>query len=242
VQGCLSPGQFEFSWSEKLTDEKRELTMNLKADREAIPVRDPLSPRSIDDQREAIGELFLRSQARLYKTALRIVGNPEDAEDALQDGLLSAFRRLSGFEGRSQLSTWLTRIVVNSALMQLRRRRPEAATSIDERLHLDDEPLADRLPAPGPNPEEIYRQREQLQFLERVLGTLPAPYQHALRLCDVQGLKIREAAEITGTSTGTLKSQLRRARGRLRKQVAATRKNRRGAPQQSAAEELTREL
>jgi RNA polymerase sigma factor (sigma-70 family) len=126
--------------------------------------------------------------------------------------------------------------------MQLRRRRPEAATSIDERLHLDDEPLADRLPAPGPNPEEIYRQREQLQFLERVLRTLPAAYQHALRLCDVQGLKIREAAEITGTSTGTLKSQLWRARGRLRKQVAATRKTRRGAPQQSAAEELTREL
>jgi len=216
--------------------------MNLKANREAIPTCDPLSPCPIDDKREAIGELFLRSQARLYKTALRIVGNPEDAEDALQDGLLSAFRNLCEFEGRSQLSTWLTRIVVNSALMKLRRRHPEAVTSIDERLHLDDEPLADRLPAPGPNPEEIYRQREQLQLLERVLGTLPASYQHALRLCHVQGLKIREAAEITGTSAGTFKSQLWRARDRLRKEVAATRKTRRGASQQSAAGELTREL
>jgi len=196
--------------------------MNLKANREAIPGRDTLLTCPIDEKRAALGELFLRSQARLYKTALRIVGNREDAEDALQDGLLSAFRNLRRFEGRSRLSTWLTRIVLNSALMQLRRRHPKTLASIDERLHPDDEPLADRLLSPGPNPEEIYRQREQVQFFERVLGTLPASYQHAFRLCHVQGLKIKEAAEITGTPARTLKSRLWRARGRLRKEAAGT--------------------
>jgi RNA polymerase sigma-70 factor (ECF subfamily) len=73
--------------------------------------------------------------------AFPILGNSDDTEDALQDGLLSAFRHLSGFKGRSQFSTWLTRIVVNAALMQIRRRRPEAMTSIDQKLDRDDEPL-----------------------------------------------------------------------------------------------------
>ena len=92
--------------------------MELKTNRDATQRVDPLLRQTINNDREALDELFSRYRARLYNTALRIMGNSEDAEDALQDGLLTAFRNLSGFEGRSQFSTWLTRIVVNAALMR----------------------------------------------------------------------------------------------------------------------------
>src|SRR3981081_4966188 len=72
---------------------------------------------------QAVETLFRRYHRPLFQTALRVMGNNEDAEDALQDGLLSAYRNLKRFEGRSQFSTWLTRIVINAALM--RRRRAE---------------------------------------------------------------------------------------------------------------------
>src|SRR6202041_2481992 len=73
---------------------------------------------------QAVETLFRRYQRPLFQTALRVLGNTEDAEDALQDGLLSAYRNMKRFEGRSQFSTWLTRIVINAALM--RRRSAKA--------------------------------------------------------------------------------------------------------------------
>src|SRR5574340_250630 len=81
---------------------------------------------------QAIETLFRRYQRPLFQTALRVLGNTEDAEDALQDGLLSAYRNLKRFEGRSQFSTWLTRIVINAALMRRRSAKARPAISLDE--------------------------------------------------------------------------------------------------------------
>jgi RNA polymerase sigma-70 factor, ECF subfamily len=184
---------------------------------------DPLRHRPIDNSTEVLEQVFSRYRGRLYKTALRLLGNPEDAEDALQDGLLAAFRNLSAFEGRCQLSTWLTRIVFNAAAMRLRRRRPEILVSIDEPLGPDQQPWARRIPDRGPNPEEIYERQELLQIVARCYLSLPAQYQIAVWLYHVQGLKIREAAEALGLPTGTLKAQLQRARLRFRKQVSEAR-------------------
>jgi RNA polymerase sigma-70 factor, ECF subfamily len=165
-----------------------------------------------------------RYRARLYQTAHRVLGNSDDAEDALQDGLLAAFRSLSGFKGRSQFSTWLTRIVVNAALMRLRRIRPEGMTfSIDRKLAPAEQQLAGRIPDPGPNPEERFARQERLQILERKLRTLQTTYRQAVWLCGVQGMGIREAAEALGLPIGTLKSQLHRARLRLSEEVAQAR-------------------
>ena len=143
--------------------------------------------------------------------AFPILGNSDDTEDALQDGLLSAFRHLSGFKGRSQFSTWLTRIVVNAALMQIRRRRPEVMASIDQKVDRDDQPLANRIPDHVKNPEEMYARQEQLQILAQTSQTLPAAYRLALWLCHVQGMSAREAAEALALPIGTLKSQVHRA-------------------------------
>ena len=81
---------------------------------------------------QAVEALFRRYHRPLFQTALRVLGNAEDAEDALQDGLLSAYRNLNRFEGRSQFSTWLTRIVINAALMRRRSAKARPAVSLDE--------------------------------------------------------------------------------------------------------------
>src|SRR6202165_709387 len=94
-----------------------------------------------DGDAQALNTLFHRHQRTLFHSALGIMGNPQDAEDALQDGLLSAFRNLKSFEGRSQFSTWLTRVVTNAALMRRRGQAVRPAVSLDEA------PREDELPA-----------------------------------------------------------------------------------------------
>ncbi|HEY6290594.1 MAG TPA: sigma-70 family RNA polymerase sigma factor [Terriglobia bacterium] len=165
---------------------------------------------------DALDALFSRYARPLYQTALRVLGNPEDAEDALQDGLLSAVRNLTRFEGRSQFSTWLTRIVINAALMRLRSQRVRRTVSIEqEDPEQGDLTLGSRIPDARPGPEESYARKERFEILERGLETLPPALQSAVWLRDVEGLSTTEAARTLGLSEGTLKSQLHRARGRL---------------------------
>src|SRR5437879_9732939 len=103
---------------------------------------------------QAVETLFRRYQRPLFQTALRVLGNAEDAEDALQDGMLSAYRNLRRFEGRSQFSTWLTRIVINAALMRRRSAKSRPALSLDETPREDELPAAERFADDGPNPEQ----------------------------------------------------------------------------------------
>jgi len=88
--------------------------------------------RALDGDEEVFNQLFRGYMPGLHRVALRVLGSREDAEDALQDGLLAAWHNLKTFEGRSRFSTWLTRIVVNSSLMRLRRRRAHTVVSIEE--------------------------------------------------------------------------------------------------------------
>jgi RNA polymerase sigma-70 factor, ECF subfamily len=204
----------------------KEDSLELKTNSETTNVLEPVPRATINDGREALDQLFARHRGRLYKTALRVMGNSNDAEDALQDGLLSAFRNLSAFKGHSQFSTWLTRIVLNAALMRLRRTRPEVMTSsIDQKLNPEEEPLANRIPDPGPNPEERFARQERLRILEQKLQNIPNAHRQAVLLCDVEGMSIREAAEALRLPIGTLRSQLHRARLRLSEEVSRHREN-----------------
>lgn len=160
--------------------------------------------------REELDRLFTSNMPQLYRVALRILGTPQDAEDALQDGFLGAMRHFGEFECRSRFSTWLTRIVINAALMRLRKNRREVLTSFDENMD-----LAVTVTDPRPNPEEIYVWRERFQMFERELRSLPAGYQSILWLRDVQGMSTQEAAQTLGVKSTTVKSQLHRARSRL---------------------------
>jgi RNA polymerase sigma-70 factor (ECF subfamily) len=175
---------------------------------------------ALDGDQEALDRLFASYMRPLYQVALRVLRSPQDAEDALQDGLLSALRHLKDFEGRSQFSTWLTSIVINAALMRLRKTRGQSAASIDEEpLGGDDRPIAAKIADPRPNPEELYTQEEHLRILEKGLQSLPPAYRRALWLRDVQGMSTREAAEALGLPVGSLKSHLHRGRVRVIKHV-----------------------
>lgn len=179
-----------------------------------------LATLALKGDQDALDRLFGSYTPRLYHTALRLLGNAEDAEDALQDGLLSAYRNLKQFQGRSQFSTWLTRIVTNAALMRLRSRRGYVTASIDES---DSEPenaiTAGAIADHRPNPEETCARQEQFEIIERRLRLLPPTHQSVFRLRDVEGLCTREAAEALGLPEGTLKSRLRRARLKITRGV-----------------------
>jgi RNA polymerase sigma-70 factor, ECF subfamily len=181
-----------------------------------IQDEEALVKSGLKGDREALNALFTRYTRPLYQTALRLLGNPEDAEDALQDGLLSATRNFKRFEGRSKFSTWLTRIVINAALMRLRSQRARPTISLEqEDPEQHDLTLGSRIPDGRPSPEEGYVRKERFELLERGLKTLPPPLRSVVWLRDVEGLSTAEAARALGLSEGTLKSQLHRARSRL---------------------------
>src|SRR6266567_5143443 len=121
---------------------------------------------------QAVEALFRRYQRPLFQTALRVLGNAEDAEDALQDGLLSAYRNLKRFEGRSQFSTWLTRIVINAALMRRRSAKARPAFSLDDTTREDELPAAERFADDAPNPEQVFAGTELREIISENVAEL----------------------------------------------------------------------
>jgi RNA polymerase sigma-70 factor, ECF subfamily len=162
----------------------------------------------------ALEILFGQNNRAFYQTALRLLGNPEDAEDALQDAMLAAYRNLRRFEGRSQFSTWLTRIVINSALMHRRSKRAHPASSLDESSE-EQVPAADRFADGRPSPEELYAGRELFGRLRANLEDLSPVLRDAFNLRELEGLSADEAAKALGVSRNTLKARLWRARHQL---------------------------
>src|SRR4030081_709114 len=164
---------------------------------------------------QAVETLFRRYQRPLFQTALRVMGNNEDAEDALQDGLLSAYRNLKRFEGRSQFSTWLTRIVINAALMRRRSAKARPAVSLDEPHHEEELPASERFADDGPNPEQVFASTEIREMISENLDELSPLLRTAFLLRDVQGYSTGEAAKKLGVTENTLKARLWRARHQL---------------------------
>jgi RNA polymerase sigma-70 factor (ECF subfamily) len=162
-------------------------------------------------------DLVSRRLSSFYRNAYRFLGNPADAEDAVQDALLSAYKHLDQFRGQSQMSTWLTAIVSNSARMQLRRRPRQIHVSLDERIGEEHEySFSERLADCGPSPEDECQESELNARLRQLVVQLSPPLRKAFQLRDLDGLTTREAAHILGVADGTLKAQLARARAKLR--------------------------
>lgn len=155
----------------------------------------------------AFSELARRHQAALYRLALRLVGNPADAEDALQEALLDAWRRLDGFRGDSAFSTWAYRIVTHRCLDLLRRRRPAVPV---------DEVAEEHLAAPAEvAPEQAAQLDAGLAALRVALGRLPDEQRVCWVLRELEGLGYAEIAEITGTSATAVRGRIHRARTTL---------------------------
>src|ERR1700726_2279784 len=174
-----------------------------------------LIERGLNGDARALDTLFARNTRALYQTALRVLGNPEDAEEALQEGLLSAYRNLPRFEKRSQFSTWLTRIVINAALMRRRSKRSRPAVSLDDFTAEGEMPLAERFADESPNPEQIYAGTELRERVGKKLAEISPLLRTAFWLREIEGLSAEEAAHALGVSRNTLKARLWRARQEL---------------------------
>jgi RNA polymerase sigma factor (sigma-70 family) len=165
----------------------------------------------------AFGELCKRHEKRIFHVALRITRNHEDAEDALQECFLNALAHLKDFDGRSQFTTWLTRIAINAALMKIRRNRSSRETPLltanefgDERecIHLIDEYL---------NPEESYAERERAKILRSLVSTLRPRIRTAIEIRHLQDCSLKETSHRLGISQAATKGRLFHARAALRK-------------------------
>lgn len=163
----------------------------------------------------AADTLFRRYHRPLLQTALRILGNTADAEDALQDALLSAYRNMKRFEGRSQFSTWLTRIVINAALMKRRSARTHQVLSLDYVLPKENLPASECFADNGPNPEQVRVGTEIREMISKNLDELSPLLRTAFVLREVAGYSTGEAAKKLGVTENTLKARSWRARHQL---------------------------
>lgn len=171
--------------------------------------------RALAGNSEALERLLAPHIARLHRIAFRVLGNKEDAEDAVQDGLLSAHRKLKSFQGRSRFSTWLTRIVINAALMLRRRKSVRPESSLDEMEGGITADPRNRIVDPQCNPEQLCASAESGALIEESVRRLPRKLQAAFRLCKMEGLSEVESAAILGVGRGTCKARLFRARKQL---------------------------
>ena len=148
-----------------------------------------------------------------YRCAFRLLGNAADAEDAMQEALLAAHIHINQFRGQSQISTWLTKIVRNCALMQLRKRPRQIHFPLDEQLG-DVQPrfISEGLTDERPSPEDECRHSELRARLRKCIALLPPTLRRTFQLRVVDGLSVFETARILGLPHGTVKSQLARAR------------------------------
>jgi RNA polymerase sigma-70 factor, ECF subfamily len=169
---------------------------------------------------EEFTDVVERRLSAFHRQALRRLGNVADAEDAVQDALLSAYTHLDQFRRRAQMATWVTTIVINSARMKLRRRPRQLHIPIEkqdgDRAHLS---LSETLSDHRLNPEEICRQEEFRERIAQCSERLSPRLQRAFKLCAVDGLSIRETAKVMEVSQGTVKARLARARASLKQTV-----------------------
>jgi RNA polymerase sigma-70 factor, ECF subfamily len=171
--------------------------------------------------REAFAQLVETYSGQMYRLALKMLNDAQDAEDVLQNTFIKAFQHVAGFEGRSSLSTWLYRIAANEALMMIRKRRPGIIEMDAELVDADD---ADRAPSEfvdwGLLPEEELLSGEAKKELEQAVQNLPEKLRIVFLLRDIEGLSIQETAQALELHETAVKTRLLRARLRLREELA----------------------
>lgn len=167
---------------------------------------------------EAAFEMLVRTYGgRLMAVGRRFLRNEEDARDAVQDALLSAYRSIGSFTGSARISTWLHRIVINSALMKLRSRPRSPEGSIEELLpRFEHDHQASPSEEWNQPAEKAIERRETRDLVRRAIESLPETYRTVLLLRDIEGLDTEETARLLAVTENTVKIRLHRARQALR--------------------------
>ena len=185
------------------------------------------SPIEIDDEAaivaqarqgdaKAFSELLRRYEGKIFRLALHITQNREDAEDVLQETFLKAYEHLDQFQGQSKFYTWIVRIAVNQALMKLRKRKSDRSVSLDETIDTGEDTVAREIAAWDENPEQRYSREEINGILGSAIDGLAPIYRAVFVLRDVDELSTEETAEALSLSVPAVKSRLLRARLQLR--------------------------
>ena len=168
-----------------------------------------------DDER-AFGKLVERYETKVYSLAMKMLRNPEDAEDVLQDTFLRAYRGIKSFQGNSTFSTWIYRITANSALMRLRKKKLPTVSIDDAGERETPINIADWSPGPV---EQLLTQETQ-KAMDEAIEALPPEFKQVFILRDVEELSNSEVAEILDLSVAAVKSRLHRARLKVRNRLS----------------------
>lgn len=168
----------------------------------------------------AFEQLVRQYDRQIYRTALHITQNREDAEDITQDVFFKAFQKLDQFQGNSKFSTWLVRIAVNESLMRLRRRKTSKTVSMDQDVETEEGAIPRDFAEWRPNPEQIFSQSELGEILRKTIAGLPPGFRTVFTLRDIENLSTEETAEALGLSVPAVKSRLLRARLQLRERLS----------------------
>lgn len=169
---------------------------------------------------EAFEDLVNRYEKKIYRLGLNLTGNPEDAEDILQETFLKAFEHLSDFREDSRFYTWIVRIAINQGLMKLRKRRGSKEVQIEDGENDDGEVIPRDFADWRPNPEQELQRTELEGILQNAARSLPTTFRTVFFLRDVEGLSTEETAELLNLSEGAVKARLFRARLRLREELS----------------------
>ncbi len=174
---------------------------------------------------DAFAELVRKHQRALLAVACTLLPKPE-AEEAVQEAWISAYRALPAFEGRSSIKTWLTRIVINQAKMRLRKNRKAPISESSLHAPLDDMPLADRFSGAGhwteppsnwgfDRPEDLLQEQELRECLDKTLLSLPQAQRLAVELRDLQGHSLEDICNLLDVSASNVRVLLHRGRAKL---------------------------
>jgi RNA polymerase sigma-70 factor, ECF subfamily len=164
----------------------------------------------------AFSVLINRYEGKIFRLAMNITQNREDAEDVLQEAFFKAYEHLDQFQGNSKFYTWIVRIAVNQALMKLRKRKTDRSVSLDEQIDTGEDTVVREIAAWDPDPEERFSREELHTILTEAIDGLAPIYRTVFTLRDVDGLSTEETAEALDLSVPAVKSRLLRARLQLR--------------------------
>ncbi len=171
---------------------------------------------------EAFEELVGRYEKKIYRLGMNITGNPEDAEDVLQETFLKAFQHLPEFREDSRFYTWIVRIAVNEGLMKLRKRRSDKSVPMEDSVDDEGAVMPREVADWRPNPEQQLAQAELETILNDAARSLPPTFRTVFFLRDVEGLSTQETAELLNLTPSAVKARLFRARLQLRDELAKT--------------------
>jgi RNA polymerase sigma-70 factor (ECF subfamily) len=168
---------------------------------------------------QAFTNLVQRYDGKIFRLAMHVTQNREDAEDVLQETFMKAYEHLDQFKGDSKFYTWIVRIAVNQALMKLRRRRTDKSVSMDETIDTGEDTVVREIAAWDENPEQRFSREEIGNIMDGAIDSLEPIYRSVFVLRDVEDLSTEETAEALGLSVPAVKSRLLRARLQLREKL-----------------------